>query len=82
MSGVTAGTIAMAAATTIGGAVLSKMMAPKAPKAPTVEKPAVMPTPDDDAVRAAKRRSLSGMMNRSGRQSTFLSNDVGSDTLG
>jgi len=41
-----------------------------------------MPTPDDDASRRAKRRSLSSFSRRRGRQSTILTGDVAGDTLG
>lgn len=44
------------------------------------EKP--MPTPDDDAARRARRRSISGYARRRGRQSTILTGDVSSDSLG
>lgn len=47
----------------------------KSPKAPTLAPPAVMPTPDDDSVRAAKRRRIAEMQARGGRASTILSAD-------
>jgi hypothetical protein len=47
---------------------------------PDVKAPAVMPTPDDDAVKAAARRRVAAMQTRSGRVSTFLSD--GDDKLG
>ena len=51
--------------------------------APTVEKPAVMPTPDDDAVKKAKRRSLVEQMQRKGRESTILTEGTdAADVLG
>lgn len=40
---------------------------------------AVMPTPNDDAARAARRRRMMANQQRTGRQSTLLSNV---DTLG
>lgn len=44
-----------------------------APKAPVIEAPAPMPTPDDTAVNAARRRRLAAESQRSGRLSTLLS---------
>lgn len=56
--------------------------APPAP-APVVTAPTPMPLPDDAAVAAAKRRSIAGQMQRSGRQSTILTSDpVTGDPLG
>lgn len=52
---------------------------PKTP--PPLTAPAVMPTPDDDAVMAAKRRKTAEAMAGSGRQSTVKSDQL-SDTLG
>ena len=54
-----------------------------APK-PTIAPPAVMPTPDDEAVRAAKKRKQAAAMATSGRQSTILTDygNAGSDKLG
>jgi TRAP-type C4-dicarboxylate transport system substrate-binding protein len=43
---------------------------------------APMPVPDDDAARRARRRSVSGLARRRGRQSTILTGDVSSDSLG
>ena len=51
-----------------------------APKAPGIQKPALMPTPNDDQVRAAKRRQIAEVQARSGRASTILSQaDVATD---
>lgn len=56
---------------------------PAAPAAPVLEAPTPMPLPDDEAVAAAKRRSIAAQMQRSGRQSTLLTNDpVTGETLG
>lgn len=49
-------------------------------KAPKVPKPVVMPTPDEDAINAIKRRSLAEQFGRRGRASTILTNT--DDTLG
>lgn len=56
------------------GSLTSKPKAPPPPKAP-----AVMPTPDDEAIQKAKKAQLAAMMQRSGRASTFLSDR---ETLG
>lgn len=52
-----------------------------APKAPVVPPPAPMPTPDDEASLAAKRKAQKAAASRSGRQSTILT-DFGSATGG
>lgn len=49
------------------------------PDMPQMAEPAVMPTPNDDAARAARRRRMLASQQRTGRQSTLLSNV---DTLG
>lgn len=51
---------------------------PQAPQAPAVEKPTEMPTPNDAAVAAAKRKSIAGLVARQGRASTILT-DQSSD---
>jgi hypothetical protein len=51
------------------------------PKPAPITPPAVMPTPDDAAVQAAKKAQLAAMAQRTGRQSTMLS-DYSSDKLG
>lgn len=58
----------------IGGAAASKALT-KPAQAPAVQKPAVMPTTDDAAVQAAKRRQAAELQSRSGRQSTILGGD-------
>lgn len=57
----------------------SLLSGPKAPPAPAA--PTIMPTPDDDALAAARKRKMAADMSRSGRVSTILS-DGSSDTLG
>lgn len=52
------------------------------PAPPPITQPTVMPTPDDEATRSAKRKSLAGQIQRRGRQSTILSDPVSSDLLG
>lgn len=50
---------------------------------PVIAPPPVMPTPDDESVRKARRRSLAAQYGRRGRASTRLSDQQGeSDTLG
>lgn len=44
----------------------------KAPKAPVVPPPAPMPVPNDEAVVAAKKKTVSAARTRGGRQSTIL----------
>ena len=70
----------------VGGALGGLFGVPKAPPMPILKEPTVMPTADDAAVRAAKRKAASKQIGRSGRQSTILSEDdygIGkSDTLG
>lgn len=61
---------AAGAAAAAGGLAASKLLKPKTP---TVQKPAVMPTADDEAVKAAKRRQIAEMQYRGGRASTVLS---------
>jgi len=51
-----------------------KQAAPAAP-APAVEKPTVMPTPDDEAAQKAKKRSIVAQIQRQGRASTILTGD-------
>lgn len=62
---------------TVLGVFTPKAPAPIVPDA--VKTPAVMPTPDDDAVKAARRRQAAEVAQRSGRASTVLSQD---DKLG
>lgn len=56
------------------GSLTSKPKAPPPPK-----EPAVMPLPDDEAIKKAKKANLAAMMQRTGRASTFLSDR---ETLG
>ncbi len=64
----------------VGGAVLSKVMAPKSPTQQVAEKPQVMPMADDEAVKRAQRASMMQQVGRGGRSSTMLSGE--SETLG
>lgn len=61
---------------TLGGTILGNVMQKKPP---TVEPPKVMPTPDDQAMQRARRRSLAEQYGRRGRTSTILTDD---DSLG
>jgi hypothetical protein len=49
------------------------------PVTPKIEDPALMPDPEDGAVKAARRRQIAEVQSRSGRASTILSQ---SDKLG
>lgn len=65
-------TLALTAAGAVGAkALMNKMKS----KAPAVQSPAVMPTPNDEAVKAARQREIAAMQSRSGRASTVLSQD-------
>lgn len=63
------------------GSKLDKLVGigPKpAPKPEAVgEPPPVMPTPDDEMMQLAKKRSLTEMMRRRGRASTILTDPLG-----
>lgn len=59
-------------ASAVASSVLSRAMTPK-PPAPT--EPKTMPTPDDEAIQAAKRNRMAAVQARSGRASTILSGD-------
>lgn len=52
-----------------------------APVVPVVTPPTPIPLPDEEAIASAKRRSIAGQMQRSGRQSTLLTNDTGTNDL-
>lgn len=60
---------------------MTSLFAPKTSK-PVVTPPTVMPTPDDTAVREAKKRKQAAAMQSSGRQSTILTDYGNSDKLG
>lgn len=73
---------ALASPITMGISLMKDMLTPNlpdAPDAPTVTRPKSMPTPDDEEVRRARRRSLTDQLQRRGRASTILTND---DALG
>lgn len=51
--------------------------------APVIQSPPVMPTPDDQTVKDAKKKSLQRQYQRRGRESTIMSDAVtGVETLG
>lgn len=64
------------AASTIGAFMMSQKGAPAMPAA---EEPVAMPTPDDEAQKRARRRSVARSLANRGRASTML---TGEDTLG
>ena len=69
----------------LGGILGGAQKAPEPPPepVPVVTPPTPVPLPDDEAVAAAKRRSIAKQMQRSGRASTMLTQDpVTGDTLG
>lgn len=73
--------IITAAATLVGAAasgygMVAGSKTPKAPKAPTVTPPAVMPTMDDNAVNAARKKEILMRQRSSGRASTNLVNET------
>lgn len=49
---------------------------------PVIEPPPTMPTPDDEAIKKARRRSLTRQYSRRGRASTILSDGAIGETLG
>ncbi len=53
---------------------------PQMATAPAVEKPTEMPTPNDAAVAAAKRKSIAGLVARQGRASTILTDQSSGGT--
>lgn len=67
----------------LGSLFGGKESAPAPLPAPVIEKPPVMPVPDDQAVKTAKKRSLVDQMQRKGRQSTILTDGTdAADVLG
>ena len=70
-------TVTKLAGGVVGGILGKALFGGGKKKAATPETPNVMPTPDDEAVKRARRRSVIEQMNRDGRQSTILSEDSG-----
>lgn len=77
------GSIATAVIGQVVGSLFAgdKDSAPAAPPPPKVEPVTPMPTPNDAAVKDAKRKSLAAMTARQGRASTILTGNEDS-TLG
>lgn len=63
--------IARAVTGLFGGGSPSTIFAP----APAPEPVPVMPTPDDEAVKAARRKSIAAQRSRRGRASTIFTED-------
>ena len=59
----------------------TKKAPPPAP-IPEMKEPPVMPIPDDQAAQDARRRQIATIQQRSGRESTFLSDEGRGDRLG
>ena len=65
-----------------GAAMQGSKKMPGATPMPEIESPPTMPIPDDRAAGVARRRRIAEIQARSGRQSTFLSDEGRSDRLG
>ncbi len=65
----------------IGALIQGSQKTPEATPMPQMREPAVMPVPDDQAAQAARRKQTAAISQRSGRESTFLSENAG-DRLG
>lgn len=74
-------TVAFGAAGHLIGSALNKNKTPAA-TAPVAATPAVMPTPDDEAIRLARKRSITQQLSRGGRQSTLLTQAPAGQKLG
>ncbi len=70
-------TVTKLAGGVVGGILGKALFGGGKKSAAASETPSVMPTPDDEAVKRARRRSIVEQMNRDGRQSTILSEDSG-----
>lgn len=66
----------------VGAALQGSKKMPQAGQMPGMESPPTMPIPDDQAAEAARRRRIAEIQNRSGRQSTFLSEEARGERLG
>ena len=64
----------------IGALMTGAQKAPAAPAMPEIKSPPVMPAPDDEAAMAARRKRVAEISARSGRESTFLTDE--GDRLG
>jgi hypothetical protein len=63
----------------ISGGLLGGILGGDTPKMPKPEKAKVMPSPDDEAARLARRRNIASQVKRGGRASTILTDK---ETLG
>lgn len=78
MTGEPISTAILAGATLLGSRSMSRgSSAPPAPVAP-----AVMPVQDDEAAKKARKKSIAGTMQQSGRLSTILTDTGTTDKLG
>jgi len=75
----TIGTIGAYGAVGAAGAGALKSMRPKIPGA---TKPKAMPTPDDEAMRSAKRQSLAKQKQRGGRKASIMTSALSEGKLG
>ena len=68
----------------VGAALQGSQKTPSASPTPMpqIESPPVMPIPDDQAAAAERKKRIAEIQNRSGRQSTFLSDEGRGDRLG
>lgn len=51
---------------------MGSLFGSKPPAPPPIAPPAVMPTVDDEAVKKAKKKAITGVQQRNGRASTIL----------
>lgn len=73
-------TVGKVAGFALGGGLLGKALSGKKKAAAPEEGPQIMPLPDDERIRLAKKRRIAEQMQRGGRSSTILSDPT--DTLG
>lgn len=70
-------TVTKLAGGVVGGILGKALFGGSKKSAAAPETPNVMPTPDDEAVKRARRRSIIEQMNRDGRNATILTEDSG-----
>lgn len=70
-------TVTKLAGGVVGGILGKALFGGGKKSAAAPETPNVMPTPDDEAVKRARRRSRIEQMNRDGRNATILTEDSG-----
>lgn len=71
-SAATANAIGTATAYAATGAAAAKGLKSLQPKMPAMKEEKVMPTPDDENMRTAKRQALAKQKQRGGRKSTIM----------